>query len=157
MTITHQYSQSQYFIPKSFSDAEALKNRLYLSSLSYQTGHGIHSACLQLFWTRGSKNALLPMDSGRSSCTTSCVFLDLPDLSLPAAADLFGEYFGRCLCLDLLQSSPFLNTLNFSTALLFCGSLIFFMPPTTRGPLLAHLRTLVLPPGLLGVVGTCHL
>ena len=34
--------------------------------------------------------------------------------------------------------------------MLFHGCLTFFMPPLTRGRLLAHLRMLALPPGLLG-------
>ena len=56
-----------------------------------------------------------------------------------------------------LQSYP--DTLNFFDAILFSGSLIFFMPPRTRGPLLAlaHLRTLALPPGLLGPCLLCFL
>ena len=41
-----------------------------------------------------------------------------------------------------LLSSPILNTLIFSAAVLFRGSLTFFMPLLTRGPLLAHLRKL---------------
>ena len=34
--------------------------------------------------------------------------------------------------------------------MLFRGPLIFFMPPTIRGPLLARLRTLAPPPAILG-------
>ena len=47
-------------------------------------------------------------------------------------------------------SSP--EHLDFSAAVLFHGSLTFFRPPLTRagGPLLAHLRLLALPLGLLG-------
>ena len=47
-------------------------------------------------------------------------------------------------------SSPILNTLIFSAAVLFRGSLTFFMPPLPRGPLQARLRKLTLPPGHLG-------
>ena len=35
-------------------------------------------------------------------------------------------------------TSPVLNAFNFSSAMLFRGSLIFFMPPLTRVALLAH-------------------
>ena len=56
-----------------------------------------------------------------------------------------------------LLSSPILNTLTFSAAVLFCGSLTFFMPPLTKGPLLARLTMLALPPGLLGPFLLCPL
>ena len=54
-----------------------------------------------------------------------------------------------------LQSYP--EYLDFFRAVLFHGSLTFFMPPLTRGPLLAHLRMLALPPGLLGQCLLCPL
>ena len=47
-------------------------------------------------------------------------------------------------------SSPILNTLIFSAAVLFRGSLTFFMPPLPRGPHLARLRKMTLPPCHLG-------
>ena len=47
-------------------------------------------------------------------------------------------------------SSHILNTLTFSAAVLFRGSLTFFMPPLTRGPFLTHLRMFALPHNLLG-------
>ena len=49
-------------------------------------------------------------------------------------------------------SSPILNTLIFSAAVLFRGSLSFFMPPLTRGPLLAHLQKLPCHPVPWGCV-----
>ena len=53
--------------------------------------------------------------------------------------------------------SPILDTLTFSAAVLFRGSLTFFKSPFTRGPLLAHLRTLALPLGPLGPCPLCPL
>ena len=54
-------------------------------------------------------------------------------------------------------SSPILNTFTFSAAVLFRGSLTFFMPLLTRVPLLAHLSMLALPPGPLGPCLLCPL
>ena len=54
-------------------------------------------------------------------------------------------------------SSPVLNTLTFSAAVLFRGSLTFFIPPLPRGSLLTHLRKLALPPGRLGPCPLCPL
>ena len=64
--------------------------------------------------------------------------------------------FGRTFALHP-GTSPILNTLNFSAAMPFSGSLTFFMPPLTRGPLLAHLGTLALPPSLLRQCLLCPL
>ena len=47
--------------------------------------------------------------------------------------------------------------LEFSAAMLFRGSLNFFTPPTTTGPLPAHLRTFAPPSGLLGPCFLCPL
>ena len=49
-------------------------------------------------------------------------------------------------CTFALQSYP--EYLDSPAAMLIRGCLIFFMPPLTRGPLLANLGTLALPPGL---------
>ena len=54
-------------------------------------------------------------------------------------------------------SSPILNALTFSAAVLFRGSLTFSMPLSTRGPPLAHLWKLALPTGPLGPCPLCPL
>ena len=59
-------------------------------------------------------------------------------------------FFG---CTFALQSQPE----YLESAMLFDGSLIFFMLPLTRSPLLTHLRRLTLPPGLLGQCLLCPL
>ena len=54
-----------------------------------------------------------------------------------------------------MPDDPILNTLTFSAAVLFRGSLTFFMPLLTRGPLLAHLRKLILAPSPPGPCPVC--
>ena len=100
--------------------------------------------------------------------------VSLPDFSLPAAAYqrrhqrffrnpsilfwwlfLKGNVSGSLAAPSL--SSPILNTLTFPAAVLFYGSLTFLMPRLIRGPLLAHLRMLALPPALLGPYLLCPL
>ena len=54
-------------------------------------------------------------------------------------------------------SSPILNTLTISAAELFHGFRTFFMPPLTRGTLLARLGMLALPPGPLVPSPLCPL
>ena len=64
---------------------------------------------------------------------------------------IFGSTF------TLQSYSEYLDFFPQAAAVLFRGSLTFFMPLSTRGPLLAHLRMLALPPGLLGQCLLCPL
>ena len=64
---------------------------------------------------------------------------------------IFGSTF------TLQSYSEYLDFFPQAAAVLFRGSLTFFMPLSTRGPLLAHLRMLALPPGLSGQCLQCPL
>ena len=72
-----------------------------------QQGHGIHSACVKIFWTTGFLNAQLSIDSSTSSCTMGCFFTSfLFASSCRVSADLLSPPMSCWLALLFGKNFP---------------------------------------------------